>query len=172
MSIVLEILENNKINEIELVLYEEYIVGRSRKCSIILNDQSASANHCSITLTDEFILIKDLESSNGTFINNSRIDSDVLFIGDILKIGNALISIKKSSLSSFEAAYLEKPRNRDLSKVRVIDVKDGIMQKTASHLNPEITSILKTKKKNETLKIKLEGTQTKKFRNLKRNPKK
>ncbi len=173
MSIILEILENSKIRELELVLNEEYLIGRSRKSSIILEDQSCSATHCSITLTDEFIIVKDLDSRNGTFINNSRINSGTLFLGDILKVGSALISIKKNALSSFEAAYLEKPRiGKNLSEVRVIDVKDGIMQKTKSHLNPEITSILKTKKKNSTLKIKLESTQTKKLRNIKRSIKK
>ena len=57
----------------------EITLGRSKGCSITLNNLAVSRKHCSITLDKETkkILIKDNNSKFGTLINNYKYSSDI-----------------------------------------------------------------------------------------------
>ena len=68
----------------------DVIIGRSKTaCQIILDyDQSVSGRHCEIYTMGSKLMIKDLQSSNGTFINGNRIFSDTeLVSGNIITLG-------------------------------------------------------------------------------------
>jgi pSer/pThr/pTyr-binding forkhead associated (FHA) protein len=57
----------------------EITLGRSKECSIRLNNFSVSRKHCSITLDKETkkIFLKDNDSKYGTLINNYKYSSDI-----------------------------------------------------------------------------------------------
>ena len=64
-------------------------VGRNPDCSIPLEFQGISRQHFSVVCTDAGCVVSDLGSSNGTFLNNSKIkESKTLIKGDTVKIGS------------------------------------------------------------------------------------
>jgi pSer/pThr/pTyr-binding forkhead associated (FHA) protein len=56
-------------------------------------DASVSSHHAEIVLRGSDILVKDLNSTNGTFINNEKISEAVLLPGQTLRFGQVEIKI-------------------------------------------------------------------------------
>lgn len=67
---------------------DHMIIGREVKSAIMLNDGSVSRQHSSITRLAEGYLLKDLGSSNGTYVNGHRVQEALLKDGDALSIGD------------------------------------------------------------------------------------
>lgn len=63
------------------------LIGRSQRCLIPLKDSKVSGNHCEINFKDDHFCIKDLGSTNGTFVNNVRINQQDLKHQDIIQVG-------------------------------------------------------------------------------------
>ena len=81
------------------------IIGRSSKADIQIDQESVSRNHCKILNTGKTIMLRDLGSTNGTYINDELIDEYVLRDGDFIKIGRCIF--KFLSGSNIENAYHE-----------------------------------------------------------------
>ena len=64
-------------------------IGRSRDNSIAIADESLSRQHAEITLADDLVTIKDLQSLNHTFVNKVKIDRCELRDGDFICCGSA-----------------------------------------------------------------------------------
>ncbi len=67
---------------------DHMVIGREVKCAIMLNDSSVSRQHSSITHLAEGYLIRDLGSSNGTYVNGQRVQEYLLQEGDRVSIGD------------------------------------------------------------------------------------
>jgi signal transduction histidine kinase len=70
------------------------ILGRGPESDVCLNHPSVSRKHAQIDLCEDRLLIKDLGSSFGTFINNKRTSSSLLSDGDILRLGSCELAIQ------------------------------------------------------------------------------
>lgn len=69
---------------------KEIIVGRDEGCFIRLFSTDISRQHCAMRSTPQGIVVRDLGSSNGTFVNDVAIVGEtVLRPGDSLRIGPA-----------------------------------------------------------------------------------
>ena len=71
-------------------------IGRSRKNNIRINDNLASRNHALVQKVKNAYYIKDLDSTNGTYVNNKQIPRGKyvkLHRRDVLKIGRTEITI-------------------------------------------------------------------------------
>src|SRR5260370_2510473 len=66
------------------------VIGRSSKCDIQIDQESISRNHSKILNTGKSILVRDLGSTNGTYVNDEPIDEYVLRDGDLIKIGRTI----------------------------------------------------------------------------------
>jgi len=66
---------------------ENIMVGRDRSCSIVLTHPAVSRRHAKITLAGATILLEDMKSANGTFVNNTRIEKANLKPGDVVRFG-------------------------------------------------------------------------------------
>lgn len=68
-----------------------YIVGSDkRKCHICIEDIAVSRLHAILSVSDSNVLVRDMNTTNGTFINGVKIDPDkeiLLSTGDELKFG-------------------------------------------------------------------------------------
>jgi len=76
------------------------VLGRGMDNHIILHDSAASNKHAEIycDLDSDTITIRDLDSTNGTFINSKRIhDTQILQHEDQIRIGFCLITIISSA---------------------------------------------------------------------------
>lgn len=65
-------------------------VGRKSDNIVVLSDRYASSHHIKIYVRNNEYILEDLESTNGTKVNNVKVNDSVkLNIGDIIKIGTA-----------------------------------------------------------------------------------
>ncbi|GHG76703.1 GGDEF domain-containing protein [Comamonas sp. JC664] len=82
----------------------ETLIGRSSKADIQIDQESVSRNHAGITNTREGVRIRDLGSTNGTFINDELVEGvRELRNGDLVKIGRTIF--KYIAGGNIEAAY-------------------------------------------------------------------
>ncbi|HEY0727105.1 MAG TPA: FHA domain-containing protein, partial [Pyrinomonadaceae bacterium] len=68
---------------------EPLVIGRETAANLCLADASVSRRHSKIEKKDEQYVITDLESLNGTFINDVPIRSRVLEHGDRVRVGDS-----------------------------------------------------------------------------------
>ena len=66
-------------------------IGRGTEADIQIDDTSVSRLHCSIVLGSD-VLIRDLDSTNGTIVDGNRASESVLRDGSIIKIGNITLT--------------------------------------------------------------------------------
>jgi two-component system, cell cycle response regulator len=81
------------------------IIGRSSKCDIQIDQESISRNHCKLINTGKSVLVRDLGSTNGTYINDNPVDEHVLRDGDLVKIGRTIFKFLTGG--NIENAYHE-----------------------------------------------------------------
>lgn len=97
---------------------EEIFVGRDSAGQIVLNDASVSRRHCFIEKRAEGFFITDLQSLNGTFVNEENAENLRLKNGDVIRIGDFSLrfsSDNAAELPSSSAVFFDE-RNLDLSK--------------------------------------------------------
>jgi len=63
-------------------------IGRHSDCHICVNAEGVSRRHVQIDADPTGLVIKDLDSSNGTYVNGEKIDSRELQVGDEIRIDN------------------------------------------------------------------------------------
>lgn len=79
-----------------LDLSDEVIIGRAEKCHLVLDDSYVSQMHARIFTRDGAVLVEDLGSTNGTYVNRRRITSPTeLQRGDRVKIGKTVLEMRK-----------------------------------------------------------------------------
>jgi eukaryotic-like serine/threonine-protein kinase len=62
------------------------LLGRSSDCDFVLKASDVSKHHCRISIDEEQVSIEDLDSANGTFVNDKRVRRGRLVAGDLLRI--------------------------------------------------------------------------------------
>lgn len=80
---------------------QEIYIGRSNQNNIILHNKRTSSNHCKIYRTSGLLKIRDLRSSNGTYVNGKRINEKTLVDGDVINISVYEIIIKNNTLTFY-----------------------------------------------------------------------
>ena len=71
----------------ELVLQLPATIGRSRESTINLSHPLVSRQHCELFEADGCLMVRDLDSLNGTFVGSQRISESVVRPGDLLTVG-------------------------------------------------------------------------------------
>lgn len=66
---------------------EKVTVGRVEDNTFLIAEPSVSSHHCEIEMRGEEVFVKDLESTNGTFIDGNKITESVLKQGQVLRLG-------------------------------------------------------------------------------------
>ncbi len=72
-------------------------VGRAPRADFILDVALVSRLHCRLTAADDQLEVVDLESTNGTFVNDKRVDKAKLATGDRLRIGRVELTIDRQA---------------------------------------------------------------------------
>ena len=76
----------------------ETIVGREPACDLVLSDITVSRRHAAVRRDGNTVVISDLGSSNGTFVNDERIvDATRVEPGDVVRLGAAEVRIRVES---------------------------------------------------------------------------
>src|SRR3989338_3766351 len=66
-------------------------IGKRENNDFILTDKTVSRNHLEIEYSSDSFLLRDLDSTNGTYLNGSRVKEAYLSPGDMIKVGNSTI---------------------------------------------------------------------------------
>ena len=84
-----------------------FTIGSDSNCNLVIRDKTVSGVHCELEkLDDGTVAIKDLDSSNGTFINDRRIRKTILSESDELQLGDKSL-VALDVINSFSSYYLE-----------------------------------------------------------------
>jgi putative methionine-R-sulfoxide reductase with GAF domain len=70
---------------------DSLVVGRDAGVDIQVLDHGVSRKHAEIFRIGEMYFVRDLESRNGTFVNDKQVSEELLRIGDQLRIGNTTV---------------------------------------------------------------------------------
>ncbi len=81
------------------------LIGRGSDCDIVVDLESVSRRHAQIERQGHQVMLKDLGSTNGTYVNQNQVQESPLTDGDQVKIGNAIF--KFLSGGNVEASYHE-----------------------------------------------------------------
>ena len=69
-------------------------IGRVEDNTFHIADPSVSSQHCEVQLRGSDIVIRDLNSTNGSFINGNKIEESVLKPGQILRLGQVELKLE------------------------------------------------------------------------------
>ena len=122
-------IESTKKNLRFLVPCTLYL-GRDETCEIYIPDSKVSRKHAEIRGTKEGVELKDLGSTNGTFLNNKKIKKTTLKNGALIRIGTTTISYYTEPPSFFEKNIVEdvkipKIETREVMPETVVDTITG-----------------------------------------------
>jgi pSer/pThr/pTyr-binding forkhead associated (FHA) protein len=66
---------------------EKTTIGRVEDNTFQIAEPSVSSHHCEVVLKGNEVLVRDLNSTNGTFINGEKITESIIKPGQILRLG-------------------------------------------------------------------------------------
>jgi len=97
-------------------------LGRGGENTIVLENDSVSRRHCRIEKRNHAYYVQDLQSTNGTYVNDELITDYQLRRGDQIKVGDTIF--KFLSGSDMEAQYHE-----TIYKMTIVDGLTGVNNK-------------------------------------------
>ncbi len=92
LRVSLTVLEGKDVGKTVQVDKPDFTIGRE-SADMVLNDAQASRKHAMIQLHDRRIVLKDLDSTNGTFIGTRQVKEEELKHLDEISIGNTRLLI-------------------------------------------------------------------------------
>lgn len=90
------------------------------QCDIQIEDQAVSRRHCIVEAAPDSLLVVDLQSANGTFVNEEAIDRARLGPGDRLRVGDTVLECRPSAAEEprGDTVYLSKDDSAIESVIR------------------------------------------------------
>jgi len=70
-------------------------VGRAPRADFVLDAALVSRLHCRLTNNGEYVEVVDLSSTNGTYVNDKRVNKAKLAAGDRLRVGRSELVLTK-----------------------------------------------------------------------------
>lgn len=70
------------------------VLGRRQDCDLRIPASNVSRQHCQILIQPKQVLVKDLGSANGTYVNGKRVAESKLTPGDRLIVGSVVFVVQ------------------------------------------------------------------------------
>jgi pSer/pThr/pTyr-binding forkhead associated (FHA) protein len=70
-------------------------IGRTARADFVVDRALVSRVHCRLTASDENLEVQDLSSTNGTFVNGTRVERAHIASGDRLRVGRIELKVEK-----------------------------------------------------------------------------
>jgi pSer/pThr/pTyr-binding forkhead associated (FHA) protein len=111
------------IGELTELSQPTVLIGRGKDCAVVLSDVSVSRIHSKITQDQSGrVIVEDLRSSNGTYVNDRRIDQQELQHADRIRFGTVAFAYQVEGMPEVdvqEQAYAPPPQPRQMQPARV-----------------------------------------------------
>src|SRR5262245_16341085 len=98
-------------------------LGRNPTNDFRVHDATVSSFHCEIVLSEDSVLVRDLGSTNGTFIDNQPVREGNLQPGQILRLGSAELRLEPPPLT--EPAEISVPELKVERPAASVALPDG-----------------------------------------------
>ena len=89
---------------------ESITIGRDDGIGIQILDQGVSRRHAEMFRIGEMYFVRDLDSRNGTFVNEDKISEELLRAGDEVKIGTTILRFEDRPATEEEHSPRDTPR--------------------------------------------------------------
>lgn len=113
------------------------VIGRSQECGLVLQGGGLSRRHSAIWTTDGCLWIRDLASTNGTYVNGMPVTMGKLAVGDEVQLGDIVLRVlqRQSIEDNYHVAMTERAYVDELTGLgnrrRFQDLLEGgVMQAT------------------------------------------
>ena len=91
-DVILTVTGGPDVGRSEVLSKSRVIIGR-KGAEFALNDPEISRHHCMLEFRDRFVNLKDLDSTNGTFLEEERVRAAVLQDGAEFRVGSSIIRL-------------------------------------------------------------------------------
>jgi pSer/pThr/pTyr-binding forkhead associated (FHA) protein len=89
------------------------LIGRHPVCDVVLDSLRVSQRHCIITAESDAVVVRDLGSTNGTWVNGQRVARSRLRPGDEVSIAHRRYYLGDAKALTFHAAAVDRPARRE-----------------------------------------------------------
>jgi len=108
---------------------EDTIIGRRTGCDLRVPSASVSRRHCRLSFRDDCLVVEDLQSANGTYVNGVRVqETQVVQPGDRLEVGPVTFLVKYQGSPAEEVPELaaeEVIPEFDIDEIEVAEGEDS-----------------------------------------------
>jgi pSer/pThr/pTyr-binding forkhead associated (FHA) protein len=95
MEVKLVVTKGSKKPQVIHLRSDETVVGRQQGCDLRIPSPEVSRRHCRLSMRDDCLLVEDLASVNGSYLNGVRIEGQELVRpGDVLTIGPVVFRVE------------------------------------------------------------------------------
>jgi pSer/pThr/pTyr-binding forkhead associated (FHA) protein len=140
MQVMLKVLSGTHEGKLIAIKDEKFFVGRSDSCQLRPKSESISRKHCVIVQKDGRVLLLDLKSRNGTFVNEKQLSPDkakILKTGDKLRCGQLEFEIlievgiansKQPEVQSIKEAAGRMTEQSSLDSKESVDISSWLLE--------------------------------------------
>lgn len=93
---------NNQIIKKLTLSQASYVIGRSNRCDIVLNERTVSAEHAHLVSVGDECFLDDLHSTNGVYVNHVATQKHLLIDKDLIQIGKYELLFQNATATANE----------------------------------------------------------------------
>lgn len=117
---------SEELNGQNILIDHDMLVGRHQDCDIVLQSSLISRRHAAFYIKDNVLWLEDLNSSNGTFINDIKVEQPTaLKNGEIIQFANLKFSLE-ASVQQEELSKQEIKQAEDINTTASIGNDEGM----------------------------------------------
>jgi len=118
MELKLVVLAGAKLGTQIPLKKDEFTIGRSKECTLRAGSEAISRRHCRLARRDGVWTARDLNSRNGTYVNDVRIEGKTpLEVGDELRVGPLRFRVESLSAPSVTPSDIPRGKRRPVKDV-------------------------------------------------------
>ena len=120
MPILTLMLKEKKISDFKIAVGQNVTIGRKTANDITIDYEAVSSFHAKVESVASTFVLRDLDSTNGTFVNNERTNQHNLKHQDVILIGKYELIFDRSDLMK---ATEKEPDPIDDDKTQILDTR-------------------------------------------------
>ena len=112
-----------EVGRVTDITNEVITIGRDPNAMVKVMDHGVSRQHAEIFKIGEMCFIRDLKSTNGTFVNDQKVSEELLRAGDQVRIGNTVLTFEDGGGPATEEKKVDFDQGKELQASSTIELK-------------------------------------------------